>query len=95
MAAPRLRQHLKRIAVWTAVFVLLLALYVASCPFVIALNRRYDLGLRLAIKVSYAPTLLILNDRDAPRNDLYLAYAMWCQEKVAGLPFPAPPPRSM
>lgn len=82
---PR-RPLLKRVAVWTAAVVLLLAGYVGSAPFVVNLVLPRFPAAEPAIIAIYAPLLLYTKGHpNWPGNRAFVEYEAWCR-RVIGLP---------
>src|SRR5262245_42821356 len=87
----------KRIAVWTAVAVLLLAAYVLGAPFVILLAGRHCPRALPFLDATYAPLHVYVNNPEVPGSDAYNNYALWCQRQFEGemiydtVPNPAEP----
>ena len=77
---PR-RPLLKRVAVWTAAVVLLLAGYVAGMPFAELAVLRFVPSLEPAALAFYAPVIYAIK-REFPGKDAYLQYYAWCQRPV-------------
>jgi len=78
---PTRRPILKRVALWTAAVVLVLAGYLASLPFVDFVDSRYPVA-RPVLVVLYSPILLVIGREDAPGHDLYIAYLEWAREHL-------------
>jgi hypothetical protein len=78
---PR-RPLLKRVAVWTAAVVLLLALYVLGGPFVILLCERHGPAIVPVLEIIYAPLMYVDRDSQAPGHFAFQAYAKWCDDTL-------------
>ena len=91
---PR-RPLLKRVAIWTAAVVLLLAWYVASFPFLIVACRNFCPGARPALGAVYYPVVWYI-ERDLPGARTYHDYYNQCSRYargVLGQSRPAPQPK--
>jgi len=72
------RSFLKRFVVWTAVPVLLLTLYVAGAPIVLALaDRHYQPALPF-LDAFYSPLQLYVTHPEIPGSRTYNEYGLWC-----------------
>jgi hypothetical protein len=77
---PR-RPLLKRVAVWTAAFVLLLAGYVASSAFVVCITvKNYPASLPV-LKVIYSPIEVYVREK-LPGTKMLERYARWVQNAL-------------
>jgi hypothetical protein len=77
---PR-RPLLKRVCLWTAAVVLLLAGYLAGMPFVITATILHAPALLPAAWAFYSPvTYAIAND--LPGTNAYESYYRWCMESL-------------
>jgi hypothetical protein len=81
-AAMSGRPMLKRAALWTAAFVVLVVWYVGAAPFVAFMLQRYLPASKPIFDVVYAPLVYIAKTDDAPGHDLFLAYAQQCDALV-------------
>jgi len=72
------RRTWKHIAVWTAAPALLLAMYVAGAPIVLALaDRHYQPALPFLDAV-YSPLQLYVSHPEIPGSRAYNEYGLWC-----------------
>jgi hypothetical protein len=73
------RPVLKRIALWTAAVVLLLAGYVAGAPFANYFDRGNPIA-RPVLRVLYVPLVYVAANPDAPGHDLLTSYLGWSDQ---------------
>jgi hypothetical protein len=78
---PR-RPLLKRVALWTAAVVLLLASYVLGAPFVAFFGQRYTPKLEPVFIAVYAPLVYVSRNSDAPGHTEFNAYVQWCHNTL-------------
>jgi hypothetical protein len=76
------RPRLKRIAVWTAAVVLLLAGYIGGAPVVAFFAQRYLPQSESFFQVVYAPLLYVAQNPEAPGHAEFTAYLMWAFESL-------------
>jgi hypothetical protein len=79
---PR-RPLLKRVTLWTAAVVLLLAGYVGGSPFVAFVVERHGPPQSWrAFEVVYAPLIYIVENPNAPGHAALAAYVEWSMETL-------------
>jgi len=98
---PR-RPLLKRVVLWMAAIVLLLASYILGAPFAAFFAQKY-LPVAVAqpvFMVVYAPLIYVSHDPNAPGHLEFVAYLNWCRSKLelhpqVATPLPAQPAQSV
>ncbi|MFO1096421.1 MAG: hypothetical protein U0992_24410 [Planctomycetaceae bacterium] len=73
---------LKRVAAWNAGVLLLLALYVASVPFVAFWSEAHAPRLRPFLRVLFAPVVVYVQHHNWPGSRAYMRYEAWCDKKL-------------
>ena len=79
---PTRRPLLKRVALWSGAFVLLLVGYVAGAPFVAYFGERLFPPGKPVFMAVYAPLVYIAKDAGAPGHAEFTAYLQWCHRSL-------------